>query len=216
MNERLADAEIADLLLLEAEATPGPWEFRPGMSMEGDSIECLTVETGTHEPDEEAEYADVLFEREELGDSRVSANWTLLRELRNAVPSVLRELQTLRASERDRDALVEEEQQTFDRAAELLCNAAGIPLMKFEGWGVLAEAMQVHTRELRKMVAELVGALEQGACQLDYVADLARGEKIPGPDAQEYVAHEMRGAITPAVRAVAEAGKEKENERAGH
>ena len=32
-----------------------------------------------------------------------------------------------------------------------------------------------------------------------------RGEKIPGSDAQEYVAHEMRGAITPAVRAVAEA-----------
>ena len=73
------------------------------------------------------------------------------------------------------------------------------------GWPDAVDKIKGRIRTAHEMIARLVGALEQGACQLDYVADLARGEKIPGSDAQEYVAHEMRGAITPAVRAVAEA-----------
>ena len=80
------------------------------------------------------------------------------------------------------------------------------------GWPDAVDKIKGRIRTAHEMIARLVGALEQGACQLDYVADLARGEKIPGSDAQEYVAHEMRGAITPAVRAVAEAArKEKES-----
>ena len=64
-------------------ATPTPWEWVPGHNQDGDSCETLSAQVGEAEPDEEPEYAEVLYGNSAFGDYQVSANWELIEFLAN-------------------------------------------------------------------------------------------------------------------------------------
>lgn len=69
-------------------ATPGPWEFQSGTAPNGDPCDLLVAEIGPTRPDEEPEYAEVLF-RSDLSESEISANWEFIQHARTDIPALL-------------------------------------------------------------------------------------------------------------------------------
>ncbi len=86
--------ELAELVHLEAAATPAPWKWADGQSRDGDSIEMLV--SSEWKPGESAADWQV-FWGSEIGDSKQSSNWALACDARNALPRLLDELAALRA-----------------------------------------------------------------------------------------------------------------------
>ena len=69
-------------------ATQGPWEFQAGNDSRGDSVDLLVAEIGISAGDEDPEYAEVLF-GQEIRAAELSANWSLICELRNEADRLL-------------------------------------------------------------------------------------------------------------------------------
>lgn len=80
---------IDDLEALEKAATAAPWEFRAGNDQNGDSCDLLIAEIGRASGDEDEEYGEVLF-GSEFSAAELSANWEMVKALRNAAPRLLR------------------------------------------------------------------------------------------------------------------------------
>ena len=85
MSDQLTPAHLRALI---AAATPGPWTFQPGTDRDGDSVDLLMAQQGEADPDEDEEWAEVLFSYSVFGERQVSANWELIVELVNHAPAL--------------------------------------------------------------------------------------------------------------------------------